>query len=399
MNAHASLLLAIFIFMVDLALAGVQEMRLNESSSQIRFEGNAANDATRIDQQFLHHVAQAVKSHGFDRFVFRVPSGGGAEVLVQGALSFQPSLFAKAPHIREAIVLSYKKSAAPPDAFDAHLILQNPLPPDVVVTDEPVVQRLPPASEMMPEASRGAPPEAKSFSPEKAQPLGPSADAATTENANVPPPLPPSPKPYSPSSPNPYGFSIGILIPSTSTLRFNDVIIYGTGGYGSGTAELELETAPALSLEAYRKNPHGWGYRGGLIIEKARGFKSATYRVNGQTAYFVNNGTSTATLSFMTIHFSGEYTTGNLSFPIGFNVTNPTYDSGSSTSRFDYSGSLGMQGGMSVEINPNLSLDILYLMQAIRVKEMSGGTTADYGTGFNSSFNLGLKFNLPVHKP
>lgn len=360
----------------DFANAGVEEIRLNESSFQIRFEAAPQNDTGKVDRQFLFHVATAVKKYGFDRFVFQVPTAGNAVVLVQGALTYQPAVFAKATNVREAIIISYKKMNSPPDAFDAKLVLENPIPVDDVAGAAPADPVLPPASEVLAPLDRPTDSESQrpKVNPPAASPLKPIDFQRSSERS---------------------GFAFGILMPTSAKARFSDLKVYSGANFGAGSAEFELETAPAFNLEYFRQVDQGWGFRAGVMIDKSREIKSAVYSINGSTITGTNSGSSVATLQFMTFHASSEYTSGNLYFPIGLNVTNVTFDPGyTSTTKYDYSGGFGVQAGLGVRLNQHLSFDILYLVQSMTLKGSDGTTRIDFGTGYLPSINVGLKLNI-----
>lgn len=354
------------------ARASVDELRLNESSFQIRFEGAARNDAAKIDRQFLHHVAATVRKYGYDRFLFRVAEGDGASFTTQGAAAYQPAKFVDgASHVRQAIVLCFKKPGAPPEAFDANLILEKPAP-----EDDP-----PPAAS----ATTAVAPEAVAEVSPPAAPPPP-----------VSPPVAPSPSPaFAPPMRERKGFAVSVGSASAAILRFNEARVYDSGASARGQIELEFERGSVLGLEYFDLREGAWGYRTGILIGSARSPTKLDLDFPGFSGSYAVTGSSRASLQMTAFYLSAEYSAENFYFPVGFNLSSPTFSPAVNSGTYDYSGGLGMQAGVGFRVTPVFSLELIYLMQSLQMKNTTGTVVMDYGTGYHYETLFNVKMSIP----
>lgn len=185
---------------------------------------------------------------------------------------------------------------------------------------------------------------------------------------------------------------VGFFVHYSTANEMNFLNAYATTASGGGPLEIKfgMDTAGGIGMTFADMPTQNWGARTSFFFETLRDIKTVTLKGAGGTATGIITGTPPK-VSFLVLEGSMVYRWETFYMPFGINYSIPTItDLNGST--IDYSGTVGIYIGGGILTSDRTSVDFFIRGLGMRLKEVSGTTTVDYGMGTLTGFGVGYNF-------
>lgn len=206
----------------------------------------------------------------------------------------------------------------------------------------------------------------------------------------------PEEKPIEPAQTVPdapkWRFTLGAgLMLTTSDLEAKNGRIYNSTGSVNVSTSATVTRANSLFIEIRRLQKFGWGAQLGAKYEFERETQTVTITGGGSTVSAKGGGKSQIT----TFYGNAVYQWDQFYLPFGLNYSQVTPKGDSDPSVYSkMEPDMGMQFGLGLNINENLSGELMNWLVASKQIIKSSGTTWDVGRYTATSWVLALKYSF-----
>lgn len=177
-------------------------------------------------------------------------------------------------------------------------------------------------------------------------------------------------------------------------IEFDEISATSGGSSGAGDLTFKTEAGLGVGVEAFDSAPHSWGWSAGLSYEPKRKLKSFNGSINGSGFSAVYTSPQ-PTFELWAVYGNATYQWEQFYVLFGLNFSSPIlHKSPGATGSIKVTGTLGAQLGVGVRLAEQFGIEFTSRAIGIDMRGDDGTTFIDYGTGYFTGAQLGVRFEF-----